>query len=1527
MCVALPSVREVFEQADVGLKDTFERPLSSYVYPRPSFTDDERKADEAALTDTRVAQPAIGAADAAMLRLVCDLGIAPDFTCGHSYGEYPALYAAGVISFAELMRLSEARGRLIAEAGGKNPGTMAAVSADAESVERVIAGAEGVWLANLNSPTQTVISGTDAGVTEAMNRLASQGFVARKIKVSCAFHSPLVAEAKRTFGEALYATTFSPPRVGVFSNTTAALHAKDPAEIHARLAEHLARPVRFVEEVRAMHEAGARIFVEVGPGRVLTGLIEQILKGRSFAAIALNAPGRDDVVQLLHGLAQLAVAGGRFHTDSLFAGRTEKILDLAKLVEQSKPAPLARTTWMISGAKSVPLNGNGTAEGKVATNVQAQAAATRPMLPLPPGVVIGTSRVDRRPAPSPHSNGPLSPTPGPIALPAPAPGSPIVGSPASSAVPGSARLSQTSSDGMDAVIAAHQQLMSRFLEAHKSVMLAMLGRGHAPVDPSAEMAPSPVATYAASTSRPETAEPIGAAQAAALTPVLLGDEAAAREQVATVQQAAAPVLEAGAAAAISESVNTGLSREKLVSQLIGIVADRTGYPPEMLNLDSDLEADLGIDSIKRIEILGALQSGASLPAEAVQGDMESLSRLKTLRAIADWLGDKFGANGDSASGTTSPAPTTSVEALKPPAWTPTMSATPSSLEAAAAPIIERVPRMLIRPVERPITDDVAVLKLDGAVVITDDEQGVAAALAVLLAANGLKTVLIRADRGASVNGQQPKIKQTSPKTVKAWVQDVKAKHGRIAAVVHLLPLAHSDLSMSDDPRAWRAAIDVELLSLFNLAQALEDDLRLGGDGRVMVATRMGGSFGCNVDGGTTSFWPGNGGVCGLAKTLAREWPEVVSRVVDFDGSANADSMAGALLAELASNDPAPEAGRRDGRRFALVPGDARLAERAARLELTRDSVVLVTGGARGITADSALSLARRFHPKLVLLGRSPLPPEQELPATVGITDLKQLKAAMMRDLERGEGKVTPAKVEAALGRLLREREARANLKAMREVASVVEYHILDVADSAALSTLIDESYRRYGRIDGVVHGAGVIEDKLIRDKTPESFARVFDGKVNAALTLASKLRGEELKFLVFFSSVSARYGNRGQCDYAAANEILNKLAVRLDARWKARVVSMNWGPWESTGGMVSAELAKQFEKAGIRLIGRQQGADAFVDELMYGQKGETEIVLGGPLNVSLPAPTMAAPPGTSATASELPLLARNTRIERNPDGSLDLVRTADPQHDLYLIDHQLDGKPVMPMAMVLELFAEAAAFQHPDHHVARVRDLRVLRGITFDRSPQDLRVVTTASRPSGAGLIVGLRNELGQKPVIHDTAEVELLAKPAAPVVLAPLSLVNPQPLGMTIDEAYERWLFHGPIFAGIVEVAALGENGVIAQLMPSSPKRCLAECCESNWLIDPILVDSGLQMIILWARTYLDMTPLPSRLGCYHRFNGPPAGPIRCETHIHHTPGTPTIVADIRFFDGDGRLLGRLEDMEGTCSKALNRLASARVR
>src|SRR6185295_10579490 len=179
---------------------------------------------------------------------------------------------------------------------------------------------------------------------------------------------------------------------------------------------------------------------------------------------------------------------------------------------------------------------------------------------------------------------------------------------------------------------------------------------------------------------------------------------------------------------------------------------------------------------------------------------------------------------------------------------------------------------------------------------------------------------------------------------------------------------------------------------------------------------------------------------------------------------------------------------------------------------------------------------------------------------------------------------------------------RDNLAALRKLGATVRYYPVDVRDADAFGGLIDEIYRSFGRLDGVIHGAGVIEDKLIADKTPESFERVFDTKVDSALVLSRKLRPDALKFMVFFSSVAGRFGNRGQGDYAAANEVLNKLAICLDRAWSARVVAINWGPWD-TPGMVSPELRKQFAKRGVELIPTSTGLRLLQEELDFGHRG------------------------------------------------------------------------------------------------------------------------------------------------------------------------------------------------------------------------------------------------------------------------------------------------------------------------------------
>jgi NAD(P)-dependent dehydrogenase (short-subunit alcohol dehydrogenase family) len=215
----------------------------------------------------------------------------------------------------------------------------------------------------------------------------------------------------------------------------------------------------------------------------------------------------------------------------------------------------------------------------------------------------------------------------------------------------------------------------------------------------------------------------------------------------------------------------------------------------------------------------------------------------------------------------------------------------------------------------------------------------------------------------------------------------------------------------------------------------------------------------------------------------------------------------------------------------------------------------------------------------------------------------------MERFQANGSKKSPGEIESAYRELLRDREIRANLTRLQATGARVEYHSLDVRNRTALSALVADAVARFGRIDGVVHGAGVIEDKLLRDKTPESFDRVFGVKVQSAWALSELLDPEELKFCVFFASIASRYGNRGQSDYAAANEVLSKLALELDRRWPARVFSIAWGPWRQVG--MVADLEPHLEARGVALIDPAVGAQRFIEELEFGWKGESEVLIAG----------------------------------------------------------------------------------------------------------------------------------------------------------------------------------------------------------------------------------------------------------------------------------------------------------------------------
>jgi hypothetical protein len=282
-------------------------------------------------------------------------------------------------------------------------------------------------------------------------------------------------------------------------------------------------------------------------------------------------------------------------------------------------------------------------------------------------------------------------------------------------------------------------------------------------------------------------------------------------------------------------------------------------------------------------------------------------------------------------------------------------------------------------------------------------------------------------------------------------------------------------------------------------------------------------------------------------------------------------------------------------------------------------------------------------------------------------------------------------------------------------------------------------------------------------------------------------------------------------------------------------------------------------------------------------------------------------------------------------GIFEVIRTLDPSHDLYLRDHQLDGKPVLPLAMAMELMAELAQHGWPELEVVGLRDLQVFKGVVLEDGPKAIRLVARASTDAiHERLVTRVNVEITDSEGTgrpHYRATVELADTLPQPPTYQPPFADSLRPFPMTVKEAYRQWLFQGPLFQGLTQVEGIADQGMTAILASSSPNQCLRSVPEGQWLIDPVVFDSGLQLGILWTRAHLDMTPLPSRFRSYRRFGSLSGSEVRCHLHVAARPMDQVIHFNIAFVGADGRLVGLLEDIETSCSKALNRLAGGRVR
>lgn len=733
---------------------------------------------------------------------------------------------------------------------------------------------------------------------------------------------------------------------------------------------------------------------------------------------------------------------------------------------------------------------------------------------------------------------------------------------------------------------------------------------------------------------------------------------------------------------------------------------------------------------------------------------------------------------------------------------------------------------------------------EGTWIVTDDAGGVSEALVsrlvkfkeqiVLLAFPGQRPIETVQERQAV---HREYLTDFSGQTLETALNRIIESRGPVCGFIHVHPKQDRPISIQSAFQERDYAI---VKSVFLAAKYLGKSFN-GLTGLTKnrpcfaTVTQMDGSLGVG-DGDPYAFI--QGGLSGLTKSLHREWPAVFCRHIDIAPQTVSESAAKMILEEL--SDPAVhilETGRTEaGDRYTLKAKEHPRAS-AGMKKPNKDTLFLVTGGGRGITAHCVCEMAKAFQCKFILLGRTKRA-SGEPEWSRHLSDEVDLKSGAIAYLKQQEHQPTPADVRKTVKSILSNREINQTLSKIEEYGGQGLYVSADITDSATLVARLNEAQVKLGKIDGIIHGAGNLADKKISNKTEYDFSLVFDTKIKGLETILKAIPPEQLRFFILFSSVSGFFGNAGQTDYAMANEVLNKFAYCFKQFFPdCFSTAINWGPWES--GMVTDTLKGFYEQYNIRLIPVNVGADFCEKELHHAKEGDAQILICGDL---------AAPGETKAHQPE----------------AAGITRTIDPQANAFLSDHVIGGHRVLPATCAIQwMIQSCATILAPLYKFSAVKHFKVLNGVRFlTPDPLTYRVdidpMEISERYTDLKVKITSKSH-GKLPGFHYSAVLRFIKTLDPASVYGQADIKQDGIISQTREELYgpDGFLFHGNVFRGVQKVININDSRIttLCQL-PEIPITKQGQFPVT--LFNPYVVDIQLHCSLIWTKHQLSRQCLP---------------------------------------------------------------------
>jgi NAD(P)-dependent dehydrogenase (short-subunit alcohol dehydrogenase family) len=882
--------------------------------------------------------------------------------------------------------------------------------------------------------------------------------------------------------------------------------------------------------------------------------------------------------------------------------------------------------------------------------------------------------------------------------------------------------------------------------------------------------------------------------------------------------------------------------------VLEIVAEKSGYPKDMLDLDLDLEADLGIDTVKQAEMFAAVRAAYNIPRD----ENLKLRDFPTLAHVIKFAHDRQPALTKVPASVSSAVQQKQMATQEKPAIPATTDSKPNTTVRAIPASFDatnRIPRRVPVPNLRP---PLALCKPTGVrlgsgqrVVVVPDKSGVGNALMQRLQTMGVEVLRINDALDAVALKNQ----------LEGWMA-AGPLHG-----VYWLPALDNERALSEmDLASWHEALRVRVKSLYATMRILFEQIAAPGT-FLLSTTRLGGQHGYDEAGATA---PLGGAVVGFTKAYKRERMDVLAKAVDFEADRKPSEVADILIEETLRDPGAIEIGYKDDLRWTIGLQEQLALDGKPGLTLDSNSVFLVTGAAGSIVSAITADLATASGGTFYLLDLVPEPDPENPDLKRFVTDREGLKRDLFARIQARGERATPALVEKELAALERAQAACNAIAAVRAAGGIAHYFSVDLTDADAVTNIIQQVRERSGHIDVLLHAAGTERSHFLPDKDPREFDLVFDVKSDGWFNLLHAIGDMPLGATVAFSSIAGRFGNAGQTDYSSANDLLCKITSSFrTTRPATRGIVIDWTAWAGMGMATRGSIPKMMELAGIDMLPPEAGIPLIRRELtLGGTKGE--VVIGQRLGALLHEwdATGGLDPAAAEASKNLPpqgpMIGKITSMALQ--GGLTIETMLDPAIQPFLHDHQIDGTPVLPGVMGIEAFAEATLCLLPGWQVAAIEDVNFFAPFKFYRNEPRVVTVEATIHPQRDSLLADCRltgrrsfpNQAEPQVTTHFTARVRLTKQMPKPVMVPAPGL----PDGHIIKAAdIYRLYFHGPAYQ-VMEQAWLDSDQIFGLMARSLPSNHLPP--EKPTLMAPRLIELCFQTAGLWEMATLGRMGLP---------------------------------------------------------------------